>query len=243
MKRLATMRILLLGLLLPGTGCMLFNGPAENGSTFAIVRSANKEFQVPVESWWGLQRENIVMQRYDYSCGAAALATVVQYYWGDDISEQQILLAMFDRMTEAELQDRMANGLTMTDLRRAAVEAGYLSSMVRRNLAQLSEVRIPVVLRIEKDGYEHFVVYRGIVDDRVFLADPIRGHVRLSIHEFAQQWTDNTVLVVVKKNARPPVAPPLMMLPRSPVQHELQAARRFIQKNSEPSLANPLLVP
>ena len=53
-------------------------------------------------------------------------------------------------------------------------------------------------MRIKKDEYEHFVVYRGILNDRVFLADSIRGNIRLSICEFSRQWTDGAVLVVAK---------------------------------------------
>jgi hypothetical protein len=86
-------------------------------------------------------------------------------------------------------------------------------------------------------------VFRGIADDRVFLADPIRGDVRLSIYDFTRQWTDNTVLVVVKKNTPPPAWSPLLVLPPSPVQHEMQSARRFLQKNTEQALANPLFMP
>jgi predicted double-glycine peptidase len=222
---------------------MLFNGPSSNGETWPIVRNAAKEFQAETDSWWSMQRYNIVMQEQDYSCGAAALATVVRYYWGDDVTEEQFILAIFDTLTPEEIQDRIANGLTMTDLRQAAVKAVYLASMGRRNLAQLTQIRVPVIVRIEKDSYDHFVVFRGIQDDRVFLADPIRGNIRLQASEFLQQWTDGTILVVAKKNTRPPAYSELKMLPPSPVQHEMQSARRFIQKNSEASIANPLILP
>jgi uncharacterized protein len=233
----------LLCLISSSSGCMLFNGPANNGETWPVVRNAAKEFQAETDSWWAMQRYNIVMQQYDYSCGAAALATVVRYFWGDDVTEEQFILATMQTLTPEEVQDRVANGLTMTDLRQAAVKAGYLASMGRRNLTQLSQVRVPVIVRIEKEGYEHFVVFRGIRDDRVFLADPIRGNIRLPANEFLQQWTDGTILVVAKKNTRPPTNSPLKTLPPSPVQHEVQAARRFIQKNTEASLANPLITP
>ncbi len=52
--------------------------------------------------------------------------------------------------------------------------------------------------------YDHFVVYRGMCDGRVYLADPIRGNVRPTIPEFNGQWIKNAILVVVKPDVTPP---------------------------------------
>ena len=31
------------------------------------------------------------MQNHEYTCGAAALATVLRYYWGDAVGEEAVL--------------------------------------------------------------------------------------------------------------------------------------------------------
>jgi predicted double-glycine peptidase len=38
-----------------------------------------------------LRDQNVVLQRFDYSCGAGALATLMRYYFGDAVSEEAIL--------------------------------------------------------------------------------------------------------------------------------------------------------
>ena len=40
-----------------------------------------------MRSWIEIQRQNVIMQGLDYSCGTAALATVMNYYFGDPIKE------------------------------------------------------------------------------------------------------------------------------------------------------------
>ncbi len=69
------------------------------------------------------------MQTRDYSCGAAALATVLRYYWGDRVGEEDILQALFKTLTPEERQDRFKHGLAISDLRRVAVNMGYLSTI------------------------------------------------------------------------------------------------------------------
>ncbi len=179
-------------------------------------------------SWKALKERNVVMQQADYSCGAAALATLVRYYWGDNVDEKYFLEAILRTLTVAEFQDRVKNGLSIADLRKAAVAKGYQAMLGERTLAQLAELRAPVVLRIVQGEYQHFVVFRGVLNDRVFLADPIRGNIRMSFYEFAQQRKDNLVLVVAKPGAPLPTNAPLALQPHSPVQPELQAARRQV---------------
>src|SRR5690606_34749716 len=87
----------------------------------APVRDADYRFSKHVRSWKQLKEQNIVMQRLDYSCGAAALATVIRYYWGDPATEDQFLRVLGGLLTPDEARDRIENGLTLTDLRRAAV--------------------------------------------------------------------------------------------------------------------------
>lgn len=193
--------------------------------TVPWFRDPQHQVMEPVQNWKALKNQNIVMQKYDYSCGPACLATVIKYYWGDKATEDQFLVSVLAVMTPEQVKDRIAKGLTLTDLRRAAVINGYMSSMGRRTMAQLAEVKIPVIVHIKKGEYDHFVVYRGIVDDRVFLADPIRGNIRMPCAQFRQEWTDGVILVVVKRGVKPPENSPLMCLPPSPAQREMQAAR------------------
>ena len=92
----------------------------------AIIAMKSKSIS---PSWKELRRRNCVMQTRDYSCGAAALATVLRYYWGGRVGEEDILQALFKTLTAEERKDRYKNGLAISDLRRVAVDMGYLSTI------------------------------------------------------------------------------------------------------------------
>ncbi|MGA2031632.1 MAG: cysteine peptidase family C39 domain-containing protein [Thermoguttaceae bacterium] len=184
--------------------------------------------QKRVMSLQALAQQNVVMQQRDYSCGAAALATLIRYYWGENVGEIDLLKAIVATLTPEQLQDRVKNGLSMTDLRKAAVAQGYMASVGRLTLEKLIAVRVPVIVCIKPGKQEHFVVLRGTLGDRVFLADPIRGNIRIALCEFGQQWVDQAVLVVAKPGTDLPAHSPLRIEPHWPVQPELQVARRAL---------------
>ena len=175
----------------------------------APVRDPNHTFQGFATSWIELKRRNVVMQKYDYSCGAAALATILRYYWEDDVTEKQLLDAMLRVLTVDEVKDRIKNGMSITDLRRSAVELGYLSSIGTMTFEQLTQSKIPLLVPLKLKGFDHFVVYRGVAGGRVYIADPVRGNVRPTIPEFCGQWQKGAILVVIKKGEQPRESSPL----------------------------------
>jgi len=163
------------------------------------VRDRDRRTQVYLKSWMDIRTQNIVMQQRDYSCGAAALATLIKYHWGGNVTETQLLLETGRMLSLEELKDRIQRGLSLTDLRRLAVRVDYLSTIGRLSFEKLRESKIPLIVGIVVNGYDHFVVVRGVDEQYVYLADPARGHVRTPIPDFVKQWQKNLVLVVVKK--------------------------------------------
>lgn len=162
----------------------------------APVRDAKRQFVTSVQSWQARQNRNVVMQQRDYSCGAAALATLIRYYWGYDATEGMILGAVEATLSPLELQDREVNGLTMEDLRGVANTLGFQSSAGTLEYQQLKAGKGPVVLVVKFGNTDHYVVFRGAIAGVVFLADPIRGNVRISEQDFKRTWRHNAMLVV-----------------------------------------------
>jgi uncharacterized protein len=194
----------------------------------APIRDEDHVFRRHVKSWRELQRENVVMQQRDYSCGAAALATVIRYHWGDDVTELQLLRELIKMLTFEEMKDRIEKGLSLTDLRRLAVRTGYLSTIGRVKFEKLRESKVPLVVGIVVDGFDHFVVFRGTDGYYVYLADPARGNVRTPIPEFLKQWQKNAVLVVVKASAVETVkTSPLSLRPEETTLGDLN--RRYLR--------------
>ena len=173
------------------------------------IRDPDHLFEKSVCNWKQIKQVHIVMQKRDYSCGAAALATILRYYWGDNVTEDQILAVIEKMLTPEEMKDRIKKGLAISDLRRASVEMGYLSSIGTLTFQKLSESKVPLIVGISPNGYDHFVVYRGMDCDWVYVADPIRGNIRISYIDFVRQWQKNAILVVAKSDQEPPKTSPL----------------------------------
>lgn len=167
----------------------------------APVRDPQRVFRVFPWSYQELARRQIVMQQQDYSCGAAVLATVIKYYWGDDVTEGQFLDLLPRLLTEEQMKDRIKNGLTLTDLRNVANKAGYAATMARVQFSELAQGKVPVIVGIKFNEHEHFVVFRGTDGAWSYLADPIRGNVRTPNDEFLKQWQRNAILIVAKPDS------------------------------------------
>jgi hypothetical protein len=166
------------------------------------IRDRTNQFEIVVHNYEWLKQQHIVMQKRDFSCGAAAVATIAHYYWGDNVDEDLFLRALDTILTDAEIEDRIKNGLAMSDLRRAAVIAGYEAVVGKLTFDKLAESKVPLVVGIKPGGHKHFVVYRGTDQIWVYIADPIRGNLRMPIREFVDQWQEKAVLVIGKPGAK-----------------------------------------
>jgi predicted double-glycine peptidase len=165
----------------------------------APVRDPDRLIRKFPWSYKELAERQIVMQQQDYSCGAAALATIVRYYWGDDVGEAKFLDLLPGLLTPEQMEDRLKNGLTLTDLRNVCNKAGYQATMAKVKFEELAQGKVPVVVGIKAGKvHEHFVVFRGTDWAWAYLADPIRGNIRLPVGEFINQWQKNAILIVAK---------------------------------------------
>ena len=54
-------------------------------------------------SWVEQRDQGVVKQQRDYSCGAAAVATLLTYHWGREVSESDVLNAWLAQFSQAEL--------------------------------------------------------------------------------------------------------------------------------------------
>lgn len=177
----------------------------------APVRDDLSKFQIYLKNARQLRNENVVMQQRDFSCGAAALATVLVYYWGEDVSETTILLIIAKALSREQLEDRVRNGLTLTDLKRVAQIGGYSAVLGKLSIESLGKSKLPLIVGITVNNYDHFVVYRGMDEEYVYIADPIFGKKRVKIGDFAEQWQKNAILAVIKPGSKPRDDSPLRL--------------------------------
>jgi predicted double-glycine peptidase len=140
----------------------------------------------PVRSLLETRQENVIVQRWDNSCGAAALATILTYDKNFPVSEEQVARGML-RQTDP-LRVRHRGGFSLLDMKRYAAQIGFesdgYSDMTLENLAS----QFPMIVPIRVRGYDHFVVVRAVTDHDVHVADPGFGNYRMQRSSFAKAW-------------------------------------------------------
>ena len=134
----------------------------------------------------------IVRQQFDFSCGSAALATLLTYHYGMPISEEEILREMIARGDEARIRNA---GFSLLDMRNFLARRGMRAEGFRLPLDKLAEAGVPAIALVDTNGYRHFVLLRGISADRILLADPALGTRSMPRVRFEESW--NGVLFVI----------------------------------------------
>jgi predicted double-glycine peptidase len=148
-----------------------------------------------VESFKERRLRQVVPQTYDYSCGAASIATLLHYYYGRSINERDAVMGMF---TEGDKQEIRQRGFSMLDMKRYALEEKFQAEGFKfPDVVSLSKLTVPAIVLIDTRSYKHFVVVRQVEGDYVYLADPSWGNRRMTLEDFAQVWNDKVALVIV----------------------------------------------
>ena len=204
--------------------------PTSTGIQSISLNTGLTRSEKTLHSWQALRDQNVVIQRYDYSCGAGALATLMSYYFGDDITEEEILFGILGSMTKEEVLDREEKGFSLLDLKRYAEKRGYQAVGVKLKYASLKQLKGPVLVYLKKDDYKHFAVLKGVVGDRVYLADPSRGNVRMAVFRFVEEWS-GVALILGKKGFGLPQDYPLALDAQNLTQIEMQSARSALYSN------------
>ena len=138
--------------------------------------------------------EHVVKQEYDYSCGSAALATLLNYYLHEKLSEQQVIQGLMQHGEAEKIQQRRA--FSLLDMKRFCEVLGYNAAGYKAEFDDLKALNKPAILPITLFGYKHFVVYRGIYGNHIFFADPYRGNMSFTVEEFLKLWEQNIVFIV-----------------------------------------------
>ena len=133
---------------------------------------------VPVKSWKTLRDARIVKQDLDYSCGAASLATLLNSFYGQNVTEEALLKAM----------DKDDGRASFEDMARVLPQFGFRAQGFAASWEQLARLKRPVILYVKHRKDDHFSVLRGIGGDTVWLADPSLGNRTYSREQFLAMW-------------------------------------------------------
>jgi uncharacterized protein len=175
--------------------------PTQEGE-FRIHMDAQKWISTPVvyKPHTEILKERIIKQEFDYSCGSAALATLLRYYLGEQLTERQIIHGLLRYGNSEQIAERRA--FSLLDMKKFVTVLGYKGVGYKAEIIDLEELESPCVLPIKLFGYRHFTVFKGIYKGHVFLADPFKGHSSYTIPEFKKLWYQNVIFVVYPEGAK-----------------------------------------
>jgi len=142
-----------------------------------VIKAGALTGRLSVVSWKSLRDKNIVKQNFDFSCGAASVATIVTYHFNLPKSEKEILKLIGKK-----------NASSFMDLKLVLKKLKIKAFGFAANLEMLKKLKMPAILYLEHNGQEHFSVFKGINRRFVWLADPSWGNKRIVHSRFMNMW-------------------------------------------------------
>lgn len=145
----------------------------------------------------------ILKQSYDYSCGSAALGTILNNYLGENFTEKQIITGLMAYGDKEQIKKLRA--FSFFDMQKFVQALGYKCGGYTADLSDLEKPDLwPCIVPVEIFDYHHFVVVKGIYKNHVFVSDPWRGNNSYTINQFNKMWYKK-VLFILYPNTSPPL--------------------------------------
>ena len=158
----------------------------QSGMVVTVPGLSSTVFAVPARTMRDIPFETVLRQRYDYSCGSAALATLLRYHYGLDVDEAKVFEAMFTVGDQAAIHKV---GFSLLDMKKYLKTIGIDSNGYRMSLDELAAQNAPAITVITVGAYKHFAVVKGVNAREVLLGDPALGLRRIPREEFLKMWT------------------------------------------------------
>jgi predicted double-glycine peptidase len=148
-----------------------------------------------VRSLKEIREEGLVMQQWDASCGAAALATVLTYALGHPVSERRAVSGLLKQTEPVKVRYR--GGFSLLDMKRYVNTLGFRAvGMKGLSYEQLLDLQSPIV-PIKLGGYNHYVVVKGENErGRLLVGDPAFGNISYSRKKFERIWMNRMAFTV-----------------------------------------------
>ncbi len=148
---------------------------------------------MPVTSIRQSRLAGTLLQQYDFSCGSAAIATLLTHQYGYAMTEATVFDYMFRNGDQKKIR---TEGFSLLDMKRFLLAHGFEADGFEQSLDKLTEARVPAIVLINENGYRHFVVVKGLRGDRVLIGDPASGTRALSRASFMASWQNGLLFVV-----------------------------------------------
>jgi len=177
-------------------------GPAAaaDPSVMRLGQEVGGPYSLQVLSWKDIPFRTVVRQQWDFSCGAAAVATLLRYQYGRPTTEDEVFQAMW-RSGDQDAIRKL--GFSMLDMKRFLVSQGYAADGYKMTLDDLERLHTPAIVMIQIGRYRHFVTVKGVHADQVLVGDPALGLLSIERPKFQAIW-NGIVLAVHDRPAGTP---------------------------------------
>ncbi|MBT2325564.1 C39 family peptidase [Variovorax paradoxus] len=171
---------------------------------------------MPVVSMRQARLAGTLLQKFDFSCGSAAVATLLTHHYGYPVTEQVVFEEMYARGDKKKIH---REGFSLLDMKRFLAAHGFEADGFEQPLDKLNEARIPAIVLINENGYHHFVVVKGVQADRVLIGDPAQGTRAMPRRTFEANWKNSLLFVIHNRmeSARFNLAADWRVAPRAPL--------------------------
>lgn len=170
--------------------CLFAASGAAAAGSVALPGGVN----VPTLSFKEARFKHTIKQQYDFSCGSAALATLLTYHYGTAVGEQEVFEAMYEQGDHEQIRQQ---GFSLLDMKRYLAARGLQADGFRLPLSRLEQVRVPAIALTTINGYQHFVVVKGVRGDEVLVGDPALGLKVIERARFEAGW--NGILFLIRE--------------------------------------------
>src|SRR3546814_19943743 len=102
-------------------------------------------------TWWDIPFRSVIRQRYDFSCGSAALATLLTYHYGAPTSEAMPFRAMWEKGDREAIRKV---GFSMLDMKTYLASRGFRAEGFRITVDQLKLVKRPTIVLMDLKGFK-----------------------------------------------------------------------------------------
>lgn len=147
--------------------------------------SGGGDYVLAISSMQETRYAGVIRQQYDFSCGSAALATLLRFHYGYDVGEEQAFRGMWVRGDRDQIRKV---GFSLLDMKRWLASRGLQADGYEVSLEAIAETGIPGIALIAIKNYRHFVVVKGVRNGEVLLGDPSTGLTVMRRSEFEKAW-------------------------------------------------------
>jgi len=143
------------------------------------------DYTLPVRGMMEQRFDGVIHQRYDFSCGSAALATLLRYHYDLNVGEDDAFRGMWSKGDRAQIR---RVGFSLLDMKRWLASHGLSADGYKVSLDKVAKTGVPGIALIAVRNYRHFVVVKGVRTTEVLLGDPSSGLTVMPRKEFEAAW-------------------------------------------------------